>query len=255
MNNRPLVSIIVATYNMASELESCLDRVTAFSQQTSLEVIVIDGGSQDYTRKILRKHNQLLSYWISEPDQGVYDAFHKGIKQAQGRFIYFLGADDRLLHGFTAACSLLSDSHTVYYGNVKMEESGKLYDGSFSIMKLARTNICQQAIFYPRSVFDHYAFSMRYPIQADWYLNMQLAKDSVFTFQYMDETIASFAQSGMSSCSADISFNTEYLTLVKECFSPTIYLQRALIIKTASILKHLLPQSVINKLNSLPIRP
>ncbi len=255
MKNTPLVSIIIATFEMAAELDQCLRSIDPITREVNLEVLVIDGGSKDNTMEVLQQHAHLIDIWISEPDNGVYYALEKGIRKSQGEFLYFLGADDRLLKGFVETCSLLSKKNTIYYGNILLGESNRLYDGPFSLSKLARTNICQQAIIYPRSTFNRYTFSMKYPIQADWYLNMQLATDPNFMFQHTGTTIACFADTGLSSCSTDTVFDTDYLNLVKKCFPFSIYLQRAIIIKTASLLKHILPQAIVNKLNSLPIKP
>jgi glycosyltransferase involved in cell wall biosynthesis len=87
------VSIIVAVYNGKATLQQCIDSV---AQQTYLnkELIIIDGGSKDGTVELLKTNSTKFSYWISEPDRGVYNAWNKGLAQAQGEWICFLGADD-----------------------------------------------------------------------------------------------------------------------------------------------------------------
>lgn len=90
------ISIIIATFNAGMTLRDCLDSIV--SQLTDeCELIVIDGGSKDDTVDILRSYDEYISYFISEPDKGVYDAWNKGIKRALGKWIAFIGADDVLL--------------------------------------------------------------------------------------------------------------------------------------------------------------
>jgi len=94
-NNAPLMTVIVAVYNGVLTLQQCLDSVL---QQTyePLELIVIDGGSTDGTVDLLGKNSQRIRYWISESDRGIYQAWNKGLAQAHGEWVCFLGADDFL---------------------------------------------------------------------------------------------------------------------------------------------------------------
>jgi glycosyltransferase involved in cell wall biosynthesis len=89
----PLISVIIAVFNGAKTLQQCID---SFSQQTypRKELIIIDGGSTDGSVEILNANNKQISYWISEPDKGIYNAWNKGLLQAKGDWICFLGADD-----------------------------------------------------------------------------------------------------------------------------------------------------------------
>lgn len=91
----PRVTLIIAVYNAASTIARCLDSIAAQTCQ-SRELIVIDGGSTDGTVDILRRNADRFSYWISEPDAGVYSAWNKGLARAQGEWIGFIGADDYL---------------------------------------------------------------------------------------------------------------------------------------------------------------
>jgi glycosyltransferase involved in cell wall biosynthesis len=90
---RPLVSIITSVKNAQSSLESTIKSI--FSQKyTNLEYIVIDGGSTDGSVDIIKKYQNLIDYWISEPDQNIYEAWNKGIIVSRGDWIGFLGAGD-----------------------------------------------------------------------------------------------------------------------------------------------------------------
>ena len=62
------------------------------------EYIIIDGGSTDGTVDVLQEFDNSIDYWVSEADNGVYDALNKGIDLAQGKWIYFLGPVSRLIN-------------------------------------------------------------------------------------------------------------------------------------------------------------
>ena len=96
MNQR--LSIIIATFNVSRTLEKALESVKNQTFQ-DWECIIVDGSSKDKTVDIIKKYVSidLRFRYISEPDEGIYDAFNKGWKMAQGEWIYYLGADDELL--------------------------------------------------------------------------------------------------------------------------------------------------------------
>ena len=89
------VSVITATYNVEKYLDDCILSVINQSYK-NFEYIIIDGGSNDGTVNIIKQYEDQLAYWISEPDQGIYDAWNKGLARAKGDWIIFIGADDLL---------------------------------------------------------------------------------------------------------------------------------------------------------------
>ena len=93
-----LVSVITAVFNGRDEIARCIESVLA-QDYPHIEHIVVDGGSMDGTVDVLRSYEDKIALWISEPDRGVYDAWNKGLKLAQGDWICFLGADDIYLPG------------------------------------------------------------------------------------------------------------------------------------------------------------
>ena len=89
----PLISVITVSYNAVSTIE---DTILSVINQTypNIEYIIIDGGSADGTVDIIEKYVDRISYWVSEPDKGIYDAMNKGLKVANGDWAIFMGSDD-----------------------------------------------------------------------------------------------------------------------------------------------------------------
>lgn len=127
----PLISIIVAVFNGRATLQQCIDSVI---QQTypNKELIIIDGGSTDGTVDLLEENRNKLSYWISEPDRGIYNAWNKGLAQAHGEWICFLGADDyfwdtTVLERMAAQLQMLPPGIRVAYGEImQISDDGQL---------------------------------------------------------------------------------------------------------------------------------
>lgn len=89
----PLVTIITATFNASSHLPKTIQSMRELTYK-NVEWIVIDGGSTDQTIELIRKNEDVIDYWMSEPDDGIYDAWNKGVATATGEWIAFLGAGD-----------------------------------------------------------------------------------------------------------------------------------------------------------------
>lgn len=96
--NEPLVTVITAVFNGEDCIAKCLDSVLS-QDYPHIEHIILDGGSSDGTLETLRRYEDRVAVWVSEPDAGVYDAWNKGLKLARGEWVAFLGADDVYLEG------------------------------------------------------------------------------------------------------------------------------------------------------------
>jgi glycosyltransferase involved in cell wall biosynthesis len=93
----PLISVITVCYNSADTLSRALQSVVD-QDWPYVEHIVIDGASNDKTAEIIEQFRSRLSYFLSEPDEGIYDAMNKGLDRAHGDIICFLNADDQYAH-------------------------------------------------------------------------------------------------------------------------------------------------------------
>lgn len=192
----PLVSIITVTYQAAKTLEETIKSV--LTQESIYEYIIIDGGSTDSTVEIIERYEQSFSYWISEPDNGIYDAMNKAVSKAKGTWIYFLGADDQLLPGVLSDLKELfkNSASVLLYGNV-IYDYGKVFRSQFSYKTLLHNTIHHQAAFYKRNLFDKFLFNSSLRIIADYELNLRIYKANLPS-QYIEKTIAKCAGGGSS---------------------------------------------------------
>jgi hypothetical protein len=216
------VSVIIVTYNAAGTLQTCLDSIYK-QPYPNIEIVIIDGKSTDGTFNILKANSSRISYWKSEPDSGIYDAMNKGTKKVTGNWVYFLGADDELLPGFSDLCNDLKDNSAVYYSNVWAE--GEKRSGELSPYQLAKGGIYHQAMIYPASVFAKHNFDTKYRISADFAFNLNLYSDKAFHFVYKDHLIANFNHTGVSGTQIDAPFAKDKSGLILRNFGFKIWLR------------------------------
>jgi glycosyltransferase involved in cell wall biosynthesis len=93
LDRTPHVSIVTINFNHLKDLQKTFANVVSQTYK-NIEYIIIDGGSQDGTIDFLQEHTKYLSYWISEPDNGIYDAMNKGVNVAKGEWIIFMNSGD-----------------------------------------------------------------------------------------------------------------------------------------------------------------
>lgn len=203
--SNPLISIIIVTFNAIEHIEGCLTCILN-QEFKDYELIVIDAISQDGTIEVLKKYKTEINSLIIEKDKGIYDAMNKGVTLARGRFLYFIGADDRLLDSFSYAVTFLKDDNTIYYGDVILGTTGKTYGGQFKTKELVKRNICHQAIFYPNKSFRKYQYQLKYRMLADYELNIKLWSDADFKFEYIPVCVATYANVGESTKMEDKRF-------------------------------------------------
>ncbi len=230
--NPPLISVITPTFNSGAKIAATVASV--LSQKKELyEFLIIDGGSTDGTLAHLRAQGSALRC-LSERDEGIYDAMNKGIRLTSGEFLYFLGAGDRLLPGVLEAvaaeitklpCQGETSRPTLLYGNVDWSLYSRPYDGRFNRFKLLRRNICHQAIFYQRSVFERLGFyNTKYRLLADWEFNIRCFNDQGVRTRYIPLRIADFEAGGKSGTTPDLAFHAEFSRLIRQQYGVGITL-------------------------------
>lgn len=198
------ISLIIATYNAGKTLEGCLRSIV--KQITpDIELIIIDGASKDNTLKIINDYRQYISYFVSERDRGIYDAWNKGIKASHGKWIMFLGADDRLLKGsFKVYLDFLSSHETsgidIICGKCRYTNSkGKLLGikgEPYNYKKMRKyMDISHGSSLHNRKLFDEIGhFDISYKICADYDFLIRKPLKSLF----IDRPLIEMETGGMS---------------------------------------------------------
>lgn len=210
---KPKITIITVCLNAEKTIERTIRSVIRQNYE-NLEYIVIDGGSTDKTLDILKRYNAFISYWISEPDDGIYYAMNKGLNLATGDYINFLNADDCFVGGKTlerVSRFMETSIADILYGNVQ-------YIGPDGSRRWA--NPYPMDFMYVWMPFNHQTvfmknglgrkFDTNFVSAADFKLFYELFFDNR-KFQYVPYTIAAFSTGGFS---ADIYRSTLEVTQI-----------------------------------------
>jgi glycosyltransferase involved in cell wall biosynthesis len=199
------ISIITVNYNDKIGLKKTIESVV---KQTFVdyEFIIIDGGSTDGSREIIEEYADRISYWVSEPDKGIYNAMNKGIRSATGYFVLFLNSGDIFYDNkvLSEIDSLIGIDFDIYYGDiiVKKQNSQRLkkYPDELSFSYFYTNALCHQSCFIKRELFyEHFFYNEDYKIYSDGEFFMYTICCKNVPYKHIDLTISIYDFTGISS--------------------------------------------------------
>jgi len=164
--NKPLISVITVVFNGEKFLEKTI--LSVINQcYDNVEYIIIDGGSNDFTLEIIKKYERALDYWVSEPDNGIYNAMNKGVQLSSGKLLNHLNCGDSYVSDYIIQEVLHSHKEREWkwcYGKQNLLSADGFSKGIvdppyFSRFLLKIINfIPHQTVFIERKIFEEYGF-------------------------------------------------------------------------------------------------
>ena len=197
------LSIITINRNNKYGLEKTIRSVIAQTCR-DYEYIVIDGASTDGSADIIRQYEKKISCWISEPDQGIYNAMNKGILQAHGEYCLFLNSGD-ILYNAEALKNIRtyldSDYPMISCRLMYQEQSdGYLPRQDFSFLTLIGSYLPHPSTLIQRKLFDQVGFyDERYAIIADFVFFFRAIVFHNIKYTVIDVPLTIFDRTGISS--------------------------------------------------------
>lgn len=217
----PLISVITVVLNGEKHLEQTI--LSVLNQTyNNIEYIIIDGGSTDKTLDILKKYEDRIDYWVSEPDKGISDAFNKGLKLASGDIIAVLNSDDYYAHNnaihHVVEIFVSKPDIKMIYGKVRCveQETGKtlvMYGEPFSLKKMRKGIITPHpALFAKREVYETVGpFSLDYKVCMDY--DFFLRATHLYEPYFIDEVLTIMRWGGFSTRNIYRGHNEAYKVL------------------------------------------
>lgn len=201
--NKPLVTIITVVFNADKILESTIKSVINQSYK-NIEYILVDGGSTDSTLEVIRKYEKYIDYWMSEVDNGIYDAMNKGISLSNGSLIGIINAGDTYTEKAIETVIHYYDKKqlsSVYFGDCKLfiNQNDSWIIMSGKTRKFPYQMLPHPSTFIPASIYKTYGlFDNSLKIAADYDLLCRLYNKSV-PFVYVNKVITTASPPGLSS--------------------------------------------------------
>lgn len=197
----PLVSVVTVVYNGVEFLERAIDSVAA-QDYPHIEYIIIDGGSTDGSVDIIRRRGDFITEWVSEPDEGIYDAMNKGIARSSGQLVKLLNADDELTEGSVRAAVQLWQAQPAA---VIASELDLIDAAGVFLKRMSRGRfmnpvgpVLHPSWYVPRTVYEAQGlYCPGYRVSADFELFLRLNAAGI-PFVHAPDPLARFRSGGIS---------------------------------------------------------
>lgn len=199
------LSVITINLNNANGLRKTIESVVN-QRYTDFEYIIIDGGSTDKSVEVIKEYADNITLWISEPDNGIYNAMNKGLSKANGEYILFLNSGDWLVNNVLNKVFTLDFlDYNIIYGNAFIVYN----NGRKTLHKDKREwtfydfftgTICHQASFIKKSIFDKFGFyDEGFKFVSDWLYYIKVIIFEDIAVKYIDLDIVNVDGHGVGS--------------------------------------------------------
>jgi glycosyltransferase involved in cell wall biosynthesis len=199
------ISIITINYNNKIGLQNTINSVLSQTWK-GFEFIIIDGGSNDGGEAIIENYKHQLTYYVSEPDKGVYCAMNKGIRAAKGDFVFFLNSGDLFYddHVLERIEMHLDKTTRIHYGDVVYQEEHtrvtRTFPDKLTFDFFLKDNINHQACFIDRLLFHEiFFYNEDYKMVSDWEFLIYAVCNRNISYKHTPQLISIYDTTGMSS--------------------------------------------------------
>ena len=199
-----MISIITINLNNKEGLTKTIESVVNQTYFDKIEYIIIDGGSTDGSVDVIKEFADKISYWVSEQDNGIYNAMNKGIKLATGDYFLFLNSGDYLSQNnvIERVFPYLEDGYDMVYGNEWKVKAGSAqyeakYPDKLSESFFKMTTLPHQSTFIKRELLND-DYDENYKVISDWLFFLKIFRNKA-TYKHMPFIVSVYNCDGISS--------------------------------------------------------
>ena len=198
-------SIITVNYNDAQGLEYTIKSVISQTCH-DYEFIIIDGGSTDNSKCIIEENQSQVDYWVSETDNGIFNAMNKGIKVAKGDYLIFMNSGDCFKNEKVLEETLHYLGADFVIGQIESKNDHRIMDyelSDISMMTFYKGAIPHQATFHKKSLFKNSMYDETLKISSDWKFFFQKIIPENASYNLMPVVVCSFDTGGISNTNTE----------------------------------------------------
>ena len=209
-DDKPLVSIITVVFNGEKNLQGTIESVIT-QNYDNVEYVIIDGGSTDGTVDIIKKYEDRVDFWVSEKDNGISEAFNKGIDEARGEFILMLNCGDSFIFNRAIDSDLLVKNMNKIITFQAKTSYGNIFPSNYTYMTDSTSNcflrinnfvqnamVAHQTSFVPKSVYNEIGcYDNKYSIRMDFDFFIRASKK--YEIKFYPRPIVLYPTDGISS--------------------------------------------------------
>lgn len=176
LRQSPLITIITVVFNGGKNIEETILSVINQSYG-NVEFIIVDGGSTDGTLDIIKQYEKQINYWVSEGDQGIYDAMNKAWTLSNDdSTLLFLGAGDKI-NMLPTVLELRENPNKIIFGAVQLRDY--IFKSEVSWRLKLGNRLHHQALLIPKKLHPTPPFDLNFKVYADYDLNLRLYKSGI----------------------------------------------------------------------------
>lgn len=258
---KPKFSIITVNYNNLDGLKTTVNSVKSQTFQ-DFEYIVIDGNSTDGSAVYLKQNSSLLDFWVSEPDNGVYQAMNKGIENASGEYLLFLNSGDHFYNTKVLEENIkhIKDSDIIYFDLEVVEGDEtfiKTYPNTLSFSYFVEDTLPHPATFIKKEAFlKSNLYKEDFKIVSDWKFFIDAICKYNLSYKHIAKPLSTFYIGGLSSNPKNqiIKFNekeavlkTDYAIFTQDVNDILLYRKKINNLRNSRTIKLLVKLGLLNK--------
>lgn len=197
------VSIVTVTFNCETEIRKTIESVIS-QDYNNLEYVIVDGKSSDGTINVINDYIDGISAFISEKDNGIFDAMNKALKYITGDYVIYMNSGDRFMNSHVVSDIFVtySGDADLIYGDIYVEndlgllfrKANAIYERPFSKRDLVfrSQGFSHQSLFTKSTILKTIGFDLRFPLGADYYTTYLIFLNGNHKLFYVDFPISVF---------------------------------------------------------------
>ena len=251
------LSLVTVTYNDYANLFLTFESIRKEKNSVDFEYIVIDGQSTDNSIELIGKNDDIVNVFLSEKDDGIYDAMNKGLRRASGEFVLFLNAGDTIY----SLKKIMADINDLAISEreILLYASRFTWDNSMTKVIMPQLSFCSmptshQAMIFPTEVAKLFEYDLSYKFSSDYDLYLKILNERNFIPRLYNDIIVKTAPVGFTQTAIGDYLNECYAINLKYnnnilCFLRYLLERTKMEIKI--IINKYLPQSAVVYLRKL----